>query len=184
MHILTGMLVAGLFGRGKSRSLLPLLRFGPVQTAHCLPGRVRFRVPCLAEDESRADLLCEKLPTLQGVESVTVTPGTGSVLVCYEEERVNPELLYAAVVRLAGVEKQLVSSPPPAVVKEMRTFIGSLNRVIYDRTGGVLDFASAVLILLAAIGIVKSASEGRKSLPSGFTLLWWSIHQMLGHAEE
>ena len=52
MHILTGFLLAGLLGKNKfrRRTLMPMLRTGPVQTAHFVPGRVRLRVPSLAEN--------------------------------------------------------------------------------------------------------------------------------------
>jgi len=62
--------------------------------------------------------------------------------------------------------------------------VDSLNRVVYDRTGGLLDFTSALMILLAAIGITKLLREGKAAVPAGFTLLWWGMHQLLGHGGE
>lgn len=184
MHILTGMLIAGLLKRGKRSSLLPMLRSGPVQTAHWMPGRVRFRVPSFTEQPSQADLVRDKLPTLDGVESVEVNTTTGSVLVCYRDGQVEPELLFAAVVRLLGLEKELDQAPRPGIVKELRSFVDSLNRVVYDRTGGLVDFTSALMILLAAIGLTKLLQEGKAAVPGGFTLLWWGTHQLLGHGGE
>ena len=184
MHILTGMLIAGLLRRGKRSSLLPMLRSGPVQTAHWMPGRVRFRVPSLPEQPSQADLVRDKLPTLDGVESVEVNAATGSVLVRYRVGQVEPELLFAALVRLLGLEKELDQTPRPRIVKELRSFADSLNRVVHDRTGGLLDFTSALMILLAAIGITKLLREGKAAVPAGFTLLWWGMHQLLGHGGE
>ncbi len=184
MHILTGMLLAGLPRRGKRSSLLPMLRSGPVQTAHWMPGRVRFRVPSLPEQPSQVDLVRDTLPTLDGVESVEVNAATGSVLVGYREGQVEPELLFAALVRLLGLEEELGQTPRPGIVKELRSFVDSLNRVVYDRTGGLLDFTSALMILLAAIGITKLLREGKAAVPAGFTLLWWGMHQLLGHGGE
>ncbi len=184
MHIITGMLVAGLLGKGKAASLLPMLQSGPVQTAHATRGRVRFRVPSLSGSQRDAELIREKLPTLQGVESVDVNPATGSVLVRYREGQVRPDLLFAALVRLLGLEDELVQTPQPTVVKELRSMMDSLNRVVYDRTGGLLDLSSAVLIALAVAGTTKLFADGKNAVPPGFTMLWWGLHQLLGHNEE
>jgi len=185
MHIITGMLLAGLLKRGqKTPNLLPMLRTGPVQTAHCLPGRIRFRIPSLIDDSQQADLLREKLPTLRGVESLNVTVSTGSVLVCYREKELPGELLFAALVRLLGLEKELETTPQPTVVKELRSVMDSLNRVVYDRTAGLLDFQSSILILLAAVG-VKKLMDGRANvLPAGATLLWWGLNRLLDQGTE
>jgi hypothetical protein len=178
MHILTGLLITGLLGKRRMPSLLPLLRAGPVQTAHTMPGRVRFRVPTLQGDAQQGALLQERLSQLEGVQSVAVTAQTGSVLIEYREGRVRAELLFAATVRLLGLDAELARTPRPSVVRELRSLLDSLNRVVYDRTGGLLDFTSAMSILLAAIGIRQMSREGAKALPGGFTLIWWAMHQL------
>lgn len=184
MHILTGMLIAGLLGKRRAPSLLPMLRTGPVQTAHAVPGRIRFRVPSLVNDASRADFLQEKLSTLGGVQEIAVTHETGSVLIRYQEDQVRPELLFAATVRLLGLEGELEKTPRPAIIRELRSLLDSLNRVVYDRTGGLLDFTSAMSIVLAAVGIQKLAASGSKAMPAGFTLLWWALNRLLDRKEE
>jgi hypothetical protein len=184
MHIITGMLLAGLFGQHKRKSLLPLINTGPVRAEHMMPGRVRFRVPGLADDASGADVLREKLPTIEGVTEVAVNASSGSVLVRYREKMVQPELLFAAIVRLLGLDKELERPPRPVIVRELRDIMVSLNRVVYDRTGGLLDFSSTVWILLAALGLRSLLVEGGKAMPAGFTLLWWGAHRLFGHGEE
>ncbi len=181
MHIITGILLAGLLGRKRRPSVLPMLRSGPVQTDHLLPGRVRFRVPSLVGAPERAEGLAERLRTLEGVRQVRVAPTTGSVLIEYGDAVVQPELLFAATVRLLGLEKELERTARPALVRELRTVLDSLNRVVYDRTSGVLDFSSGLLLLLALVGLRKTMQEGARALPAGFTLVWWGLHQLLGH---
>ena len=145
MHILTGFLLAGLLGKNKfrRRTLMPMLRTGPVQTAHWMPGRVRLRVPSLAENGAGAAMVREKLPTIQGVQSVKLNPATGSVLIVYREDEVRPELLFAAVVRLMNLDAELKRTPQPVVTRELREILGSVNRMVYDRTGGLIDLWSA-----------------------------------------
>ena len=183
MHLITGMLLARILGRKRGISILPLLRTGPIQTVHQLPGRIRFRIPCLTHEQSRASDLAVRLGKLDGVEQIEVTPTTGSLLIGYRPDQVRPELLFAALVRLLGLEEELAHPPQPVVVRELRTVLQSLNRAVYDRTSGLLDFSSALLILMAAAGVKKVIREGSSAMPPGFALLWWGAHQLLGHGE-
>jgi hypothetical protein len=182
MHILTGFLLAGLLGKNKlrRRTLMPMLRTGPVQTAHWMPGRMRLRVPSLAENGAGTAQIQEKLPTIQGVQSVRLNPATGSVLIVYHEDQVRPELLFAAVVRLMNLDAELKRMPQPVVTRELREILGSVNRMVYDRTGGLLDLWSAALILLAAIGVRKLFAQGAGAFPAGLTLVWWGLASLLG----
>ncbi len=184
MHIITGLLIARLLRRRKASSLVGLLRSGPVRTEHAMPGRVRFLIPSLAGDEPQATSLRERLSTLPGVQSVRVTTTTGSVLIHYREEQVQAELLYAAVVRLLGLDDELANSPKPVITRELRNVVDSLNRAVYEQTGGLLDFTSLLLIVLAGVGASKLFREGAKAVPGGFTLMWWGLHQLLGGGGE
>jgi hypothetical protein len=186
MHIITGLILAGLARRTKNHSqpLVAAFRTGPVQTAHCLPGRVRFRVPSLVDNSDGPQRLTEKLPAIRGVKSVEVNHTTGSVLIAYREEEVTPELLFAAVVRLLGLDEDVKRPPLPAVTREFRAVTDSLNRAVYARTGGLLDLQSAVLILLAAVGIRKLATEGYGAMPAGLTLVWWAANSLLGRRQD
>ena len=125
-----------------------------------MPGRVRLRVPSLAENAAGAALVREKLPTIHGVQSVKLNPATGSVLILYREDEVRPELLFAAVVRLMNLDAELQRMPQPVVTRELREILGSANRMVYDRTGGLVDLWSAALMLLAAIGIQRFWRKG------------------------
>jgi len=182
MHILTGFLLAGLMGKHKCcrRTLMPMFRTGPVQTAHFMPGRVRLRVPSLAENGTGAALVQEKLPAIQGVQSVELNPATGSVLIVYREDEIRPELLFAAVVRLMNLDAELKRMPQPVVTRELRELLGSVNRMVYDRTGGLIDLWSAGLILLAAIGLQRLWAQGMRAFPAGLTLVWWGLASLLG----
>lgn len=145
MHLLTGLIATALLGYRKKSMLSPLLRVrGPVETKHLLPGRVRFQVPCLKDDEAKRSLIEEKLGQIESVESVKITASTGSLLIQYDEKQVEPELLYAAVVRLLGLERELERTPQPALFREYALLIRSLDRAVYDRTCGLLDFHTSI----------------------------------------
>ena len=183
MHIITGFLLAGLLGKNqfRRRSIMPMFRTGPVQTAHWIPGRVRLCVPSLAANTAGAARLQEKLPTIEGVQSVKLNPATGSVLILYHEKDVRPELLFAAVVRLMGLDSELKRTPEPAVTRELREILGGVNRAVYDQSGGLIDLWSAGLILLAAVGIQRLLTQGVRAFPAGLTLVWWGLASLLGN---
>ena len=39
-------------------------------------------------------------------------------------------------------------------------------------------------IALAVAGTTKLFADGKNAVPPGFTMLWWGLHQLLGHNEE
>jgi copper chaperone CopZ len=137
-------------------------------------------VPSLAENGAGAARVREKLPAIQGVQSVRLNPATGSVLIVYRDGEVRPELLFAAVVRLMDLDAELKRTPPPIITRELREILGSVNRMVYDRTGGLVDLWSAGLILLAGIGIQRLFVQGMRAFPAGLTLVWWGLASLLG----
>jgi hypothetical protein len=181
MHIITGMLIAALAGRKKKTgrtpvSHLPRVRIGPVQTVHALPGRIRFRVPSLAGDRPNKQMLEAQLPRISGIESAEASEVTGSVLIRYREGDLHPDVLFAALIRLMGLEDALDQPPRPIVAKELQLMGNSLNRAFFEKSGGIIDLWSAFFLLMAALGIRKILSQKGFSLPAGFTMLWWALN--------
>jgi len=182
MHLVLGAVMAALArkkgGQAEKDTGVPFPRFrtGPVRTLHVLDGRVRFGVPSIRERPDAAPVLREKLPRLEGVDSVEVSPITGSVLICFAPDKIQPGLLFAAVVRLLDLEEELKRTPTPALTREIRALGGSLNRVVYDKTGGVLDLHSAVLLALVGLGVRQMVTQGGLALPAGLTLMFWAMN--------
>lgn len=183
MHIITGIVLAALAGKkmnGKDHPQVRIPRFttGPVQTIHAIPGRLRFRVPSLTEDVAGCKQVVKQLPQIQGVEKVAVTPLTGSVLIQYKVGEVEPEFLFAALVKLLDLEDEMDAPCRPALAAELRTMGESLNRAVYERTGGLVDLWTAMMIVLAGVGIHQMIRNPARAFPAGFTLVWWGINSM------
>jgi hypothetical protein len=181
MHIITGMVVAALMGK-KIRGIgpsLPMSRTGPVRIAHALPGRTRFRVKGLSARGVDAGDLEARLAGIQGVDGARVDPCSGSVLVRHDEGKVGAPLLFAAIVRLIGAEDDLVRTPEPVVQRELRDVCGALDRAVYDRTGGLLDLKSALLIIFAFVGVQRVLRRPNMALPAGLSLVWWATNGLL-----
>jgi hypothetical protein len=184
MHVITGIVLAGLLGKRRRQPLTSMFSSGPVRIVHALPGRIRFRIEPQKLESGRARQLRDKLPTLEGIVAAELDETSGSVLVKYRDGSVTPELLYAAIVRLLGLDDLLRRTPSPVVVKELRRVWDSLNFVVYDKSGGLLDFNSALMILLAAVGTKQLITDGKRAVPHGFTLLWWGAHHLLGQPQD
>lgn len=181
MHIITGLLLASLFGKKRKKhhqwlSGLPRLQSDPVQVVHALPGRIRVRVPALRGNTDTKKLLMQLAPKLDGITSIEISEITGSIVVTYDEKIVRPDFIFAALVRFLGLEKELNKPPNPILKRELSDFNSSLNRAVYEKSGGIIDFQSGLLIILAAFGTRQLLTKSGNFWPAGFTLLWWSFN--------
>lgn len=187
MHIVTGLAVTALLRlRQKKGPLLEkIFSYGPIRTVSAQPGRTRFRVRSLIGDGSAGQLLTDRLARIEGVESIEVTPRTGSVLIRYRPDAdVNAALLGAAIVRLLGLDSELRNQPQTIVGREASQIIESLNRAVHDQTGGLIDLKWAIIVTLAVAGTYQVLAAPRRALPPGMTLLWWAMVSMgLGRSE-
>ena len=181
MYVLIGLAIAALLGNSRQTdSLAPLrsLTAGPIRVAHAIPGRVRFVVPSLRGAGADDLGAIERLGSLDGFESVDVSAVSGSVVVRYRPEQIDPPLLLGAVARLLGLEAELERIPTPAVTRELHLLTQSVDQAIFHRTHGVLDLSSLTALILMALGGRKVVTQGWRSLPTGVTLLWWGLHSL------
>ena len=181
MHVLTGLAMAALLGQSGPRDALAPLRAltsGPIRVAHAIPGRVRFVVPSLRGAGPDGLAAVRRLASLDGIDRVDASPISGSLVVHYRPETVDPPLLLGAVARLLGLESALENTPTAAVSRELRLLAQSVNRAVFHKTDGLLDLWSVTALVLMAIGGKKVLADGRGALPTGVTLLWWGLHAL------
>ena len=140
MHIITGLILAALLGKKAKNPLeSPLLRLKwPIETKHHLPGRVRFHIPMLVGDDVGSNQVEKQIQQVEGVDSVKANKISGSVIICYQADKIVPELLFAALIRLLGLEEELERTPPAILSKELRNIGKAMNRakmVVQSRKG-------------------------------------------------
>jgi hypothetical protein len=176
MHMLVGFLMTRLLSRKRpSGEGLPSVR-GVFEVAHHLPGRTRFRISMLAEQETKVcHLLAEKVRELPGVRKVDVTPLSGSIVVVYDDRRLPAPVLCGALVKLTGLAPHLEGRPESVAQKEMRLAGDSLAREVHDATFGVLDANTALGLSILLLGLYKTLALRQRSLPEGPVLLWWAF---------
>lgn len=179
MHLITGFILAGLVGKNKDQKRSPLLRItGPIRTSHILPGRVRFNIVSLKNNETKLAIVNKQIPKIEGVASVQVNKISGSVLILFDKDRLEPELLCAALIRLLDLEKELEKIPKPIISKELKEMGNSLNRAVFEKTGGIIDLWTAIPILLIIFGIRKILTDRATIWPTGIALLWWGYNSL------
>lgn len=173
-------LIRGVRARLEDMSRTSLLnRRGPIGTESNLPGRVRFRCEALVGNDEAQGRLTNNLRNLPGVSSVEVNVLSGSILIHYDDEVLTPELLFTAVLKLLGLEDEFLTTPQPALAGELKKVGSSLNRAVYDMTGGTTDLWTSLFIVLAVVGVYKLRREPGNAFPGGGTLLWWTFNSLL-----
>jgi hypothetical protein len=179
LHLITGFILAGLLGKKKDQKRSPLLSItGPIRTSHVLPGRVRFHIFSLKNDENKIEIVKKQFPKIEGIKSVQINKVSGSVLILFDQDKLEPELLCAALIRLLDLEKELEKIPKPILSKEFREMGDSLNRAVFEKTGGIIDLWTAVPLLLIILGFRKILMDRTTMWPTGITMLWWAYNSL------
>lgn len=156
-----------------------LNRTGPINTMSNLPGRVRFRCDKLIGNTDAGTILTENLTKIPGVGSVEVNIISGSALILYDTQGLSPELLFTAMLKLLGLEDEFLRTPQPTLAREINAMGNSLNRAVYDLTGGVTDLWTTMFIVFALVGISKLRKDRVAAFPGGVTLLWWVYNSVI-----
>jgi hypothetical protein len=179
MHLLTGMIIAGLLGRGAAAQRSPLLTaVGPIQTAHLLAGRVRFRVARLQDNPQLCTDLARRLSQIEGVRQVGASACSGSVLIHFDQDTVQADLLAAAIVRLLGLEEELRAPPTPKLVEQLHDLGSALNRATLEESRGLIDLKTALPLALGAVGLVRLANPSIPKWPAPIAMIWWAYSSL------
>jgi hypothetical protein len=178
MHLITAAALTALLGRKRNAAHGGLPSFtGVMETAHVLPGRLRLRAPVLVGQSGAAAQLQKSLARLEGVRAVEVSSVSGSLLVHFAPDRVKPDMLLGAAIRLLGLERDVQRPPPSHIGEGIRHAGESLNHSIHEQTGGMLDLETSLALLLVAAGIRQLAAGNQ----FGWPLLWWAYRSTFPH---
>jgi len=184
MHIITGMLLSFLMSKKQGMAKPPLLQIRwPIQTSHLLPGRVRFHIPLYKGNQKGLDGAMVQLRKIEGVSNAQANSITGSILIQFDESKLQADLLFAALIRLLGLEKEIERTPVPRLNKEISDIYKSMNQAVYAKTNGMLDVKTAIALLIAATGIYRILVERSVSMPATLTMIWWAYNSFTKDAE-
>ena len=145
------------------------------EISHSMPGRIRFRVPALDTSiDSQIQAVRDELPKIPEIHSVEINPYSGSILVQYEVDAIEPYIVCGLLIKALGLEAELDSRPESAVQKEIKLIGNAINQALYNSTAGAIDLTSAFILLTVSLGLYKILLQNDRSLPGGINLLWWA----------
>jgi copper chaperone CopZ len=152
----------------------PLLKMKrPIKTVHLISGRVRFSVPAIKHRKDLANSVSTQLSKIQGIKSVIANPISYSIVILFDQKIIEAELLFAALIKILGLESELEKVPTPQLKKEVLKVINSGDQAIFDQTDGLLDLETAAMILLSAAALNKFFLAGQL-WPAALSVLFWT----------
>ncbi|MGY0393780.1 HMA2 domain-containing protein [Fusobacterium sp.] len=148
--------------------------YGILEIQHYIKGRIRLKVNSLVGDEEKSQELKNRLVGLNGIESLSVNPLVGSILVKFDENLVEPLTLIGAILNILDLEEEVFTKREGKIFSGMKEIVESVDFAIYNKTKGILDLKSVIALLFIINGIKKVRQN--PIMPNGVNLLWWGFN--------
>lgn len=147
---------------------------GIIEIKHAIKGRIRFYIPLVKNNEQVKSVLISELKKIRSIRSVEANTVTGSIIINYDSRRMEPQLVIAVIIKLLGLEEEVSKKPVPILGSEMKLVKDSINMAIYNKSNGILDGSSLlILTLLISAGYRFYTGTGNKVGPT--TCLMWAL---------
>ncbi len=147
-----------------------------VVVAHDIPGRLRVRLPVGASTEG----LHAALAMAPGVQSITWSPRTRSVLVLYDAEHGSRDTILDAVARVSGLE---AAAPPEAMPTPsepggtlalgVRQLFGEVDQRVQRVSRGLVGLGGLFPVALTAWALTEVV-RGRAAPLAWSSALWYA----------
>ena len=151
---------------------LPSFR-GVAEVRSSLPGRMRLYVPTIQQQPELARQMAAQLEGTGVIHQVALQPVTGSVLIRYDEARVQASVVLGAVMKLMGLDEKIKAAPVSKARQGVALLLRSVNQGVLDATGDLLDALTLAAGALTIAALRSKKLEGWAS-PGAMTLLWWA----------
>ncbi len=184
--IATSIIAGALMNRKAQRNnnTLALPSFnGAITVKSAVTGRIRFNIPCLVSNSELCNHLSTQIARFSSVKKASINPTLGSVLLEYDENAIEAQLLQAAIIKLLGLEDTLEQSGKSLVAIKAKQTQDALNLAISNKTGGLLNFSTLIAAALIGLGIYKIRRDFCV-LPNGFTMIRWGFNRLLGFGSD
>ncbi len=165
---------AVLMPKKQSHNLMKLPTFhGFAEVRSSLPGRMRLYMPAVCENPEQAKQMRESLLSTGVIHRVDVEVRTGSVLIFYDESKVQAPIVMGAAMKLMGLDAQVNAAPTGKLREGLRTLMRGINAGVLDTTNGILDAKTLAAGILTVAALKSKATIGWAA-PGAITLLWWA----------
>ena len=149
---------------------------GVLEVVHALPGRLRLRIPSLAQRARAMAEFAASLKRLDGISEVSVNPTLGTALVRYDAAKLTPSLVVAAATHGFDFETAF-RNHRSLVGGELNAIHYALNQAVLRRSGGVFDIPALMTVLLIVTFVRGIVGRGGPKF-SPLAVLWW-LHRSL-----
>ena len=146
---------------------------GVAEVRSSLPGRMRLYVPAVTQNPVQAGEMAEKLESTGVIHQVKAEPRTGSVLICYDESRVQAPVVLGAMMKLMELDDKVRTAPASKAQEAVRLLLTAVNQGILDATDGLLD-AKTLTAGALTFAALRSKTKYGWAAPGAMTLLWWA----------
>ena len=138
-----------------------------LEVKHSIPGRIRIQCKVLKDNPHGEQALLNTFSKIPGITEISINPYIGTILIKYKEETI-----IGIILKVLGLEDEAHNENRSLITKESVDILDSLSHTIYEKTNGILDLKSAVMLLLGTYAVydIKTRPEVR---PAGITCLWW-----------
>lgn len=139
---------------------------------HNMQGRLRIRIPSRKRDDAYFAAVKDALSAAEGVDSVEVTPQTGSVLVFHHTA--------VDAITQAGASKDLFEIIAAPEVRNtmlhdsISAQVSKINDRIKELSEGGVDLRGLAFIALVGTGIYQIA-RGNFAAPAWYTAFWYAL---------
>ena len=151
---------------------LPSFR-GVAEVRSSLPGRMRLYVPTIQQQPELARQMAAQLEGTGVIHQVKAEPRTGSVLICYDESKVQAPVVLGAMMKLMGLDGKVKTAPASKVQEGIKLLLNAVDQGILDATYGLLD-AKTLTAGALTVAALRSKTKYGWAAPGAMTLLWWA----------
>lgn len=154
-----------------------------IEIKHSISGRIRFFIPELVNSSQAKEVLELKMINIDGINSVNVNAISGSLIVCYENEKIDNMLLLGVIIRLLGLDEQLESKKTCVVKNEIKKLNEALNYSVHEKSKGLLDLKTLIPLLFAVYGLKGIYFTNKNATPNPYSLLYWAYKSLTGEGK-
>ncbi len=151
---------------------LPSFR-GVAEVRSSLPGRMRLYVPAVTQEPALTEQMVQQMESTGVIHQVKAEPRTGSVLICYDESKVQAPVVLGAMMKLMGLDGKVKTAPASKVQEGIKLLLNAVDQGILDATDGLLD-AKTLTAGALTVAALRSKTKYGWAAPGAMTLLWWA----------
>lgn len=147
---------------------------GIIEVKHSIEGRMRFYIPILKNNDQVKVVINSELSKINSIMNIEANTITGSLTINYDPKKIDPQLLLAIIIKLLHLEEEVLKKPIPRLGNEMKMVKDSVDMAIYNKSNGLLD-GNSILVLTLLISAAYKYYTGNGVKVGPTTCLMWAL---------